>query len=405
MIKSFDKYDTNEEWVECPDDYEFEIGEEVKMSPWSRYQYQSSGDKTGKIEKKYHTRWDASIYPDKADEWVVSWKNGITGRVYTRRDLLIKDPNKFSKIKWFKDGKLNENLKNDNEVKILILDNFKNEIVRRKFNESNKYNIEILILDNLKEKINRRGWGWQMHDLIGNVYVVSQISKHGYYITSNKMSWFIPEECAKIVQDKEDKIKWFKDGKLMESLKSELNDYSLSIFYEKKYDDKIFSILEKIRINYRKKETKETLSQYKKYLNMKFIGKNISFVSSGKNDFFITRCIIRSLNIDKDGDIVYFKDREMGDKKLYFIKDDIININKYLMFLKNNLIGTKISFYISYMNKPNNKVIKLKNIKIYNDLINFIDDDNKVYRNVNIFEPIRKIINSDIDPYNEEDWV
>lgn len=70
----------NYNWIECPPDYEFSIGERIKMNPMSRYVNQSYDvEKLGTIVKK--------MVHD--DCWVVEWDSGNKGCYYWRKDLLI----------------------------------------------------------------------------------------------------------------------------------------------------------------------------------------------------------------------------------------------------------------------------------------------------------------------------
>jgi hypothetical protein len=79
--------------------------------------------------------------------------------------------------------------------------------------------IKILILKELKNYIVECGWPTNMYDLIGNIYKVSsiayydEIESESYLIYEFGTTWFIPLDCAKIVNENEDiediKIIWF----------------------------------------------------------------------------------------------------------------------------------------------------------------------------------------------------
>ena len=100
MIKTFESYN---EWSKCPDDYEFEVGERVKINPNSEYEYQVKGNKMGTIVER-------DPYDDDYKCWSVKWDDGADDCVYWRRDLLIRkeEINDPVKIRWYKNGKLSE---------------------------------------------------------------------------------------------------------------------------------------------------------------------------------------------------------------------------------------------------------------------------------------------------------
>ena len=79
----------NEEWIECPHDYEFDNGEEVKINPKSKFAYQVWGNRKGKIIEKNYV----------PNTWDVQWYNGYNNCYYWRRDLLI---NSITKEEWKK---------------------------------------------------------------------------------------------------------------------------------------------------------------------------------------------------------------------------------------------------------------------------------------------------------------
>jgi len=86
MIKSFHIFEQQsdsyvpslKEWQKCPRDYQFKIGERVKMSPNSQFKCQAIGNKEGNIAKI----GDAST-------WYVDWDEGSKSCYYWREDLLI----------------------------------------------------------------------------------------------------------------------------------------------------------------------------------------------------------------------------------------------------------------------------------------------------------------------------
>jgi len=71
------------DWEECPIDYEFSIGERVKMSPTSRFLNQANGERIGTISSN-NKKGEVG-----EDTWFVNWDNGALHCYYWRKDLLV----------------------------------------------------------------------------------------------------------------------------------------------------------------------------------------------------------------------------------------------------------------------------------------------------------------------------
>lgn len=101
MILNFKIFEQNfnyeDEWINTPSNYEYSIGERIKISPHSEFNCQARGNKEGNIVIKISK-----------DSWTVKWDEGVVNHHYWRKDLLIKNPNYNSSpiaIKWYNKGK------------------------------------------------------------------------------------------------------------------------------------------------------------------------------------------------------------------------------------------------------------------------------------------------------------
>ena len=82
------KKNLSNNWVECPSDYVFTVGERVKINPTSRYTHQAGANKLGTITKDNNNSRNLSR---NSDSWYVEWDNGLKDCFYWRKDLLVND--------------------------------------------------------------------------------------------------------------------------------------------------------------------------------------------------------------------------------------------------------------------------------------------------------------------------
>jgi len=230
--------------------------------------------------------------------------------------------------------------------------------------------------------------------------------EHGFMITKSSLLEF----CTIIENPKyEPKIKWYKNGKLEESVKpfTDIKDYGIKNVIETHNDDIEIELVTPFHTyNLYDGDGTATFSQYKKYLNNKLVGKLVFFVYERDDESYITKRKISGVGTDGTGYITSLIDKNKI-RYPFLHAYSIIDVNKYVELLK-TLIGEHIDFY-RFLDKKDNEErtnnFKLKKVHIdmYNDIC-FTNDEGVTYV-VNPYNPIKKpAIFSPEDPYGEEDW-